>query len=1086
MADPLGPDTIFEEREDLMVSPTGGTPTLRVAHFLKPSISGPNQKPPPSISLSSKEPKWLSNVAFEGWRDPQRKWKDWVDRMHTTYQSVWKEAGIYEAVMASTYTIRRNNDLIFGVTERWSSETNSFIFPWGEATITLEDMMVLGGYSVLGHAPHASLLNLDTTVEMREIEEYLDKARKQLIKSQEQKATHYGWINRFMGSGCEFEHEAFLSLWLSRYVFAGYVHDSICKILFPIGVRLARGTRIALAPAVLASLYRDLGLLKKVMISSNSDNSLSPLILRAPLRLVQIWVWERFPPPLRPNPNFVGPGCTELYLPHRVAMQFGFDQDIPGSVSSSSSNPETAWKNYSRPISDLNFVILSRLFESHVTTRYLEWRKKSSVSTNQGVGGTNAELVVKPVEEEIEESEVAKGATETVGDDGRDSRHGRARNNSIWFESAAFELEARISKLEKIIKYKCLVAVSCATVFLVLSFWDISTFLSPTSTDVPLKVEFKGCRDPTRTWKSWFDRMHSIHQSTWKKAGIYEAIVNSTYQIRLNREIVLGFAEKWCSDTNTFVFDWGEGTITLEDVLVLGGYSVLGKSVITPLENSEMVEIDEKLMKGRSEILESKANKADQSVWAKLFMGSGSEIEHEAFLVLWLSRHVFPYGYNVINRNVHSIAIHLARGTRIALAPAILSWLYRDLRRLKNALLSKRMRKVGLRLWAPLQMVQIWAWERFPTLRPQPNPLKPGEPRMARWNKMKNKNIENVGMALNSARECFQWRPYAISEENWVFPKFYIEREEWVSVCLGMDEDFELFARFLRPSELVGLDCLECYLPHRVAMQFGMDQDLPGLVSRLNETPQMAWEKYSMPIKDGRQYVPSRLFKSDVTTRYLEWWKQSKLAQKDAVKGAKAEKSIAKSTQKPPEVPKGKNVENDVLGTPTKRERFKPAKLRNEKSITNSLVKSLQIPKGKKRKRVDKEAKSVVKDKHRLGGSAGKKKSCDGKCFPQPQPQIPSSLTADNGAGKKMENQVEHGENTMRGEAMMGGSHGPSEKVIESHVEIPSDNGKSIGNNGRNISTQSTIDLPGLEARASKLETVFARLKAEKLGVRSI
>lgn len=322
-----------------------------------------------------------------------------------------------------------------------------------------------------------------------------------------------------------------LSLCLRRYVFAGNVHDSICKNLFPIGVRLARGTRIALAPAVLASLYRDLGLLKKVMISSNSDSSLSPLILRAPLRLVQIWVWERFPPPLRPNPNFVGPGesrlarwhskqkfyitnvrsavdsagksfkwcpyamvldnlsrptfyvekeewvsvgldlneeiesfarclrvcdlvgidCTELYLPHRVAMQFGFDQDIPGSVSSSSSNPETAWKNYSRPISDLNFVILSRLFESHVTTRYLEWRKKSSVSTNQGVGGTNAELVVKPVEEEIEESEVAKGVTETVGDDGRDSRHGRARNNSIWFESAAFELEARISKLEKIV-----------------------------------------------------------------------------------------------------------------------------------------------------------------------------------------------------------------------------------------------------------------------------------------------------------------------------------------------------------------------------------------------------------------------------------------------------------------------------------------------------------------------------------------------------------------------------------------------------------------------------------------------------------
>ncbi|KAJ6423230.1 hypothetical protein OIU84_024213 [Salix udensis] len=28
--------------------------------------------------------------------------------------------------------------------------------------------------------------------------------------------------------------------------------------------------------------------------------------------------------------------------------------------------------------------------------------------------------------------------------------------------------------------------------------------------------------------------------------------------------------------------------------------------------------------------------------------------------------------------------------------------------------------------------------------------------------------------------------------------------------------------------QLVGLDCKDSYLPHRVAMQFGMDQDLPG------------------------------------------------------------------------------------------------------------------------------------------------------------------------------------------------------------------------------------------------------------------
>ncbi|KAF7141299.1 hypothetical protein RHSIM_Rhsim06G0217900 [Rhododendron simsii] len=635
------------------------------------------------------------------------------------------------------------------------------------------------------------------------------------------------------------------------------------------------------------------------------------------------------------------------------------------------------------------------------------------------------------------------------------------------------------------------------------------TFCSPTSTsptfiNPPLNVEFRGCQDPLRKWKSWFDHMHSVHQSTWKKAGIYEAIVNSTYCIPIDKDIVMGLAEKWCFDTNTFVFDWGEGTITLEDVLVLGGFSVLGKSVLTPLENRELIEIYDKLMKGRREIPPGKATIARQHDWTRHYMESRTEIEHEAFLVLWLSRHVFPSSVDLISKHVLNVAIHLARGTRIALAPAVLSWLYRDLRLLKNAIFSEKVLNVGLNLWAPMKLVQIWAWERFPMLRPRPNPLNPGEPRLAKWNNVKKKNIANVCLALSSARECFQWRPYTISENNWVFPKFYKEREEWISFCLGMDEDFESFARFLRPCELVnlrifelvGFDSLERYLPHRVAMQFGMDQDLPGLVPRFNNIPEVAWENYSRPIKDGRLYVPSRLYKSDVTTRYLEWWKQLKLAQKDAVKGANGEKSITMSLRKPPEEPKGKNVENDALGTPTKRKRVNVAKSggKDEKSNTKSPEKSLQISKRKnvendvllthpKRKRVNKGAKPVGKDKHGLVDSAGKRMSGNGKRFLCPQPRIPSFLTADNVAGKKMGYQVEHGKNTTRGEAMIGGPHRPCANVIESSDRIPSD-GVSIANNGGNISIQSTTDISGLEVKTSKLERVFDQLKAKRLGVK--
>ncbi|KAM1041370.1 hypothetical protein ACFX13_031295 [Malus domestica] len=142
--------------------------------------------------------------------------------------------------------------------------------------------------------------------------------------------------------------------------------------------------------------------------------------------------------------------------------------------------------------------------------------------------------------------------------------------------------------------------------------------------------------------------MASVHQSTWKKAGVYEAIFSSTYQIKRQTDSFFRFAERWCSETNTFIFPWGEATITLEDIMVLGGFSVFGDSVLSPLVTTELKEIKDKLLH-REEIIRSRAKKATTSL------------------------------------SVFSITIHLSSGTRIALAPAVLSSVYNDLGVLKKA-----------------------------------------------------------------------------------------------------------------------------------------------------------------------------------------------------------------------------------------------------------------------------------------------------------------------------------------------------------------------------------------------------------------
>ncbi|KAI3753901.1 hypothetical protein L2E82_25966 [Cichorium intybus] len=399
-------------------------------------------------------------------------------------------------------------------------------------------------------------------------------------------------------------------------------------------------------------------------------------------------------------------------------------------------------------------------------------------------------------------------------------------------------------------------------------------FNLPTVSSVPeicsFKVSFNGWRTPPKNWKAWVDRMHCLHQSTWKKAGIEHAVLNSSYKITTNDDLILRFAQKWCHETKTFVFTWGEATITLEDMMALGGYSVLGESVLSPVVNIESKTTLAKMDEARVELLRSTFRKADQFQWLHKFKDSGSEIEHEAFLVLWLSRFVFPSSYTTVVRNVFPIAVHLARGIRLALAPAVLASIYRDLSMLK-AELTEHKDDTSITIWAPLQLVQIWIWERFPKLRP--NVGGSYKPMFARWEN-KNLHIDNFGSNFDRDSEDFCWRPYATNEND---DSGNDKKGKWVVLGDCLDEELESWGRCLRVSELVGIKgkCIEQYLPHRVAMQFGMDQDIPGYLPRNIASPKIAWEFYARPVTDLKLYVPSRFSEPYVTARYMEWWNNS-------------------------------------------------------------------------------------------------------------------------------------------------------------------------------------------------------------------
>ena len=297
MVEPI--DAIFEEREELMVSPTGGNPTLRTAHFLKPSVSSIDELPSP---FHSAEPT-ISDVEnlplklhFKGWHRIDEKWKMWVASLHSKYQSIWKEVGIYEAIMSSKYFISKHQDLVLGLAEKWCPKTNAFIFAWGEAIVTLEDMMALGATLFWVTLFYKAL--------------FLPKRWKKSMKSCSKHTKQFRTVastpvnkpswNILWGLGVKLSMKhSFLSYWLSRFVFP----MPLCRIgkqNFPNATLLARGTRIALASAVLSSIYTDLGLLKEKLVASTKLDT-EEVNLFAPFQFVQLWAWERFPA-LQPSP----------------------------------------------------------------------------------------------------------------------------------------------------------------------------------------------------------------------------------------------------------------------------------------------------------------------------------------------------------------------------------------------------------------------------------------------------------------------------------------------------------------------------------------------------------------------------------------------------------------------------------------------------------------------------------------------------------------------------------------------------------------------------------------------------------------
>jgi hypothetical protein len=346
---------------------------------------------------------------------------------------------------------------------------------------------------------------------------------------------------------------------------------------------------------------------------------------------------------------------------------------------------------------------------------------------------------------------------------------------------------------------------------------------------------------------------------------------------------LLQLAAFWSAATGTFVFPWGEATVTLQDVAALAGLPIVGGLVRAPVPEEHEKEVGA-LEAVRVVLNQSKNKKPSFGVWVKHFLerapapdkeafaaGGRGDLEHAAFLSMWLSRFVLPSPpLDVVQPATFPIAVRLARGESVALAPAALASIYSDLSALRRRLGLHKKNEPPFGVSAPFQILQLWVWERFPQLRPKMvssrAPDASGMPRVARWHNVHNVlDTRYVYRVLMSPRK-FEWQPYGSSsvlqpntDGCWVRGQDITRSKALLS-----------FAHCLRACELVGMNCIEKYRPHPVARQLGFDQDVPGNVVHVNSRCEKAWESYNIEAKNLSFVVPNH--KPGVTAKYAQWW----------------------------------------------------------------------------------------------------------------------------------------------------------------------------------------------------------------------
>ncbi|XP_059306582.1 uncharacterized protein LOC132058031 [Lycium ferocissimum] len=333
---------------------------------------------------------------------------------------------------------------------------------------------------------------------------------------------------------------------------------------------------------------------------------------------------------------------------------------------------------------------------------------------------------------------------------------------------------------------------------------------------------WKSWPNMTSRWTDWVDRLEKVKGEKWRTAGIYDAIQLSKIDIPRDSSLLYAALCFWSISSNSFHFNFGMMGPTVLDIVALTGLRPHGEEISAMLYVPRSFtlptgENDKSLSYG--EFLEVSMQKKDVT-----------EDEHIFFLIMWLCKYVFCNGSLRVTKECSQLAVALASGRKLALAPFELSHLYRGCRDLVT-------REFG-RSRGPFWILQLWLQSYFPEYGPWP---------------FDSQNCPTFGVSLargklkqKSFRECFKFFCSCSSRTPSQFTPFSSKTHgpEWLTLSLhhhcrtsSKQELSDIWSSYLIARDLhYGLHLdksilskagVEYYAPNQYARQFGMIQAVP-------------------------------------------------------------------------------------------------------------------------------------------------------------------------------------------------------------------------------------------------------------------